>query len=112
MKIVSLVLLTLLLSSCASSPHLPAMLYTSSKGNVTTTLARGTVAKTGEACTVNYVGLVTLGDASIDTARKNAGIKKRYLITQDNLFPNKQLVTSSYRSVLECANFLREDKNN
>ena len=56
---------------------------------------------------------IAIGDRERDLiAAKNAGIKKRYLITQDNLFPNKQLVTSSYRSVLECANFLREDKNN
>ena len=75
MKPIQLLMLTLLMTSCASA-HLPGLLYSSTKGNVTTTLARGAVAKTGEACTVNYVGLVSVGDASIEAARKNAGIKK------------------------------------
>ena len=75
MKILRLLLLSGMLTSCAS-PHMTGIIYTSSKGNVTTTLARGGVSKTGESCTVNYLGLVTVGDASIEAARKNAGIKK------------------------------------
>ena len=75
MKFFKVFMLTVLLSSCAS-PHMTGVLYTASKGNVTTTLARGAVNKTGESCTVNYLGMVTLGDASIEAARKNAGIKK------------------------------------
>lgn len=75
MKILNLILLSLMFTSCAS-PHLVGLIYSSSKGNVTTTLARGTVTKTGEACTASYLGIVGLGDASIETAQKNGGIKK------------------------------------
>ena len=32
--------------------------------------------KRGEACAQNYLGLVATGDASIDTAKKSAGITK------------------------------------
>ncbi len=85
MKYINLLALVIIFSSCAGPAHLPG-LYMDTKGNVTTTLARGAVSKTGEACTVNYVGLVSLGDASIETARKNAGIKKIAYI--DNSYTN------------------------
>ena len=75
MKNLKILLIAIMVSSCAS-PHMTGVIYTDSKGNVTTTLARGAVSKTGEACTVNYLGMVTLGDASIEAARKNAGINK------------------------------------
>ena len=75
MKTIQMLILGTLLTSCASG-HMPGLIYSGTKANVTTTLARGDVTKTGEACTQNYLGLVSLGDASIEGARKNAGIKK------------------------------------
>ena len=75
MKILQLLILASLMTSCASG-HMPGLIYTGTKANVTTTLARGAVKKTGEACTQNYLGLVSVGDASIEAARKNGGIKK------------------------------------
>ena len=84
MNFLNIFFIALFFTSCAS-PHMPA-LYVSSKGNVTTSLARGAVTKTGEACTVNYIGVVTLGDASIEKARKNAGINKIAYI--DNSYTN------------------------
>ena len=85
MKILNLLVISLMMTSCASS-HLMGGIYSSTKANVTTTLARGKVTKTGEACTTSYLSAVALGDASIETARKNGGINKIAYI--DSSFTN------------------------
>tara|TARA_B100000927_G_C16236109_1_gene377461 strand:+ start:242 stop:547 length:306 start_codon:yes stop_codon:yes gene_type:complete len=86
MKYLNLFLVSLVLTGCAATPHMPAFLFSSTKGNVTSTLARGAVKKTGSSCTKNFLGLVSVGDASIESARKDAGIKKIAYI--DNSYKN------------------------
>ena len=75
MKLLLLPVIAVLMSSCAMNAHIPAAV-SMTQGHVTTTLARGAVKKTGKACTKNVLALYSWGDASIDAARKNAGIKK------------------------------------
>ncbi len=59
------------------------ILYTDTKGPVAATSARETqAAKTGTACEQSILGLVATGDASIDTAKKSAGITE--LISVDD----------------------------
>lgn len=85
MKFLNLILISFLVVSCAATPHMPGA-YVSTKGNVTTTLAKGSSSKTGKACTKNYLGFITLGDASISAARKQGRIKKIAFI--DNSYTN------------------------
>ena len=52
---------------------------------------------------------IAIGDNERDLiAAKSAGIKKRYLITQDKLLQNRELATSHHKTVLECANIIRK----
>ena len=73
------------LSSCAVTPHMPGVLVLT-KGNVTTTLVKKPAKKTGSACTISILGLVTVGNASIDSAIKKGKIKKVSYI--DNSYKN------------------------
>ena len=55
---------------------------------------------------------IAIGDSERDLiAARTAGINKRYLITQNNLPQIKKLATSSHRSVLECANLIKQAHN-
>ena len=80
-----ILLVLVFLSSCAVTPHMPGIVVVS-KGNVTTTLVKKPAKKTGEACTISILGLVTVGNASIDSAIKNGQIKKVSYI--DNSYKN------------------------
>jgi hypothetical protein len=85
MKLTSLITLLFILGGCAATPHMPGI-YVSTKGNVTTDHAKGGVKKTGQSCTKNFLGLVSLGDASIEAARKNGKISKISFV--DNSYKN------------------------
>ena len=63
-----------LLVGCAST-HPIGTLYTNVKLPVAAT-DNSTATKVGTAECVSYLGLITTGDASIDTAKKNGGITK------------------------------------
>lgn len=77
LRLLSAVALTVVVSGCASTSmnsragfaavamHTEAGLATSDGGN-----------KTGTACTQNYVGVVTMGDSSIEAAKKAGGISR------------------------------------
>lgn len=63
----------LLLSGCASTQPVGGMLYADVKGPVAATSnPRGPA--TGEACATSYLGLVALGDASIQAAAQKGGV--------------------------------------
>lgn len=64
------------LSGCASvsSPVGNGGLFTSVKGPVAVTNADKSMKK-GHACATNVLGLVAVGDASTEAAKKNGGIK-------------------------------------
>lgn len=85
MKLTSLIILLFVLGGCAATPHMPGIVVLT-KGNVTTDHAKGGVKKTGKSCSRNYLGLVSLGDASIEAARKNGKIKKISFV--DNSYKN------------------------
>ena len=68
----------MLVTGCAANPffglavtkvHAPTI-------NLTTPVNAAQSAKKGEACCKNILGLVALGDASLDTAMKNGGITR------------------------------------
>ena len=79
MKLASVFLLAAAatLSGCASTSSNSAgwaTLYTNAVDPVTATAAPGN-SKTGEACVHNILGIVALGDASIEKAKQQATIK-------------------------------------
>ncbi len=65
------------LSGCAMvmGPVMGAW-YTDVKGPVTATGQPSKGDRSGEACATSILGLIATGDASIETARKNAGVTK------------------------------------
>jgi TRL-like protein family len=58
--------------------------YTNSKSPVAVGTAK-TVYKTGRACIHSLFGMVTIGDASIETAMRSSGLKQVYTIDTENL---------------------------
>lgn len=67
----------LALSGCAmvQGPVMGA-LYTDVKGPITATGQPSKGDRSGEACATSILGIIATGDASIETARKNAGVTK------------------------------------
>lgn len=67
----------LALSGCAmvQGPVMGAW-YTDVKGPITATGQPSKGDRSGEACATSILGLIATGDASIETARKNAGVTK------------------------------------
>lgn len=64
-----------LITSCASSGFGPyGLFYTGHKLGVYGTSPSGS--KTGKACAMSIVGLLSMGDASVEKATQNAGIYK------------------------------------
>jgi len=72
-------LVGLLLSGCAFGPYAPGVGYSSIKGPITST-GNAAGSKVGTAEAVNYGGVVAMGDASIETAAKNGGIKRIHTV--------------------------------
>lgn len=68
-----------LCSSCAggisTSTPVTGIWYTNAMG-ATTATSNTMGSKVGESCAVSYLGLIGLGDASVSTAAKTAGITK------------------------------------
>lgn len=66
------------LGGCAAGPgHVPnGFFFTSTKGPGDTGYRKAKAAKTGQSCGSNILGVVGLGDTSIDSAKKAGGIKK------------------------------------
>ena len=74
-SIALLSLLSTLALGCAivASPVGNGAAYTQVRGPITTGAETGPT-KSGKACAANYLGFVAIGDASIDAAKKNAGV--------------------------------------
>ena len=54
---------------------------------------------------------IAIGDSERDLiAARSAGIKKRYLISENNSLENQNLITSTHNSLLECANFIKKNQ--
>ncbi|MBX9769187.1 MAG: TRL-like family protein [Bdellovibrionales bacterium] len=67
----------LALSGCAMvNGPLMGSLYTDIKGPITATGQPSKGDRSGEACATSILGIIATGDASIETARKNAGVTK------------------------------------
>ncbi|MCC2637134.1 MAG: Protein trl tRNA-associated locus protein [Moraxellaceae bacterium] len=84
-QIAALTLATSLLGGCAvvASPT-TGWLYTSVQGPVTT--GNGTDAsKSGKACATNVLGLIAIGDASTDAAKKAGGITNVASVDHDSM---------------------------
>jgi uncharacterized protein YceK len=77
MKMVSLAAVLAVLSGCATgmSRNGGGAIYTNVKDAVTATSNSGS-SKTGEACGMNILSLVSTGDFSVDAAKKAGGITK------------------------------------
>lgn len=82
--LVSLSLLLLTLSSCGFIADGPfGYMYTETE----TPIALGSAdagEKAGEACVKSFFGMIAVGDASIETAKKNGGISEIYTINRSN----------------------------
>jgi len=67
---------SLFLSGCAMvATPVNGQLFTDVKGPINVGSGYAS-SKTGEACASSILGAIATGDASIDTAKKNAGIKE------------------------------------
>jgi hypothetical protein len=73
----SLLATAILLSSCMPvASHLQGGILTDVKGPLMVSSNAGKPSKVGTATATTYLGLVAQGDASIETAAKNAGITR------------------------------------
>lgn len=81
--LVVLAFATLPLLGCAMA-QAPTMgtLYTQVQGPIDYA-DDGSVTKTGRACAKNYLGLVATGDASIQAAKENGGIRNVVMVDHD-----------------------------
>lgn len=69
-----ILVVTVVLTGCARGPSPTGLgLYTDVKGAVTATGETGS--RKGIACAQSVLGLVNTGDASIETAKQNGGLK-------------------------------------
>ena len=68
----------------ASRANGPYGIYSDTKANTAVTDVAVTPAKTGEACSMSILGIVTTGASSVPTAAKAGGIKK--IASVDNTF--------------------------
>jgi hypothetical protein len=75
-RLLAVVLGAFWVTGCVSSgPHINGgFLFTLVEGPVTSTNSGGSDLK-GSACAINVLGLVAVGDNSIETAKRSAGIK-------------------------------------
>lgn len=64
------------LTGCATAPFQPGLLYTGQKLPVDAENNATKCAKTGTGTATNILGLIAVGDASIASAKKSAGISK------------------------------------
>jgi hypothetical protein len=74
------------LSGCAGVTHVSGqgqgLLFTSVKGPITVGPSSSS-SKSGQACAVNILGLISTGDKSISTAASNAGISDIQAVDYD-----------------------------
>lgn len=84
LAVAALPLALLTLGGCMPvSTNAIGLLYTETKGPVTATSVKETSAtKTGTACEQTILALFATGDASIDTAKKSAGISEIISVDQ------------------------------
>ena len=75
-QLMSLVIVLFSFSGCAivDSPVGNGALFTRVKGPVIATSAKKAATKKGEGSAMNILGLIAIGDATIDTAKTAAGI--------------------------------------
>lgn len=64
----------LMLAGCAGGPYAGGALFSQTQLPVTATEAADACTKSGEASMINILGIVAIGDASIEAAKKNAGV--------------------------------------
>lgn len=84
-KIVGCIALAMLVTGCAStglvsSPGRGAVYHESAENVAVTGKHLGPGAGTGVSCATNVMGLVTIGDASVQAAMKSANIKEPVII--------------------------------
>jgi hypothetical protein len=78
MKKLALVLLVSLLASCAKTQSgvSAGAIFTSWQDTISASVNNSVpVTKRGEACAMNVLGIVAVGDSSIEAAKKSGGIK-------------------------------------
>lgn len=74
-RVIAFVALTVSLQSCIATQAGTGGIYTDVKqGEIATSNVRGSKVGTSKACA--YLGLIAIGDASVDTAAKNGGITR------------------------------------
>jgi len=72
----ALIASALAMTGCATAPFQPGLLYSGQSLPVDAENNATSCAKKGTGTATNLLGLIATGDASIATAKKNAGIKK------------------------------------
>lgn len=84
-KIAIVALAAATLGGCASvATPTAGFLYTSVQGPIVTGTAND-ASRTGQACANNILGIIAVGDASIDAAKKNGNIKNVASVDHDSL---------------------------
>jgi len=73
MKSLLLIPIAFIIASCSSGPHVNnGLIYAGQKGPITVEDAgKGNDLKKGQACATNVLGIISLGDNSIATAKRN-----------------------------------------
>jgi len=65
-------LMLCLITSCSLRSPIPGLLYSRTLSGLA--VSAQTASREGEACAHSYLGLISVGDASIEQARRNGGI--------------------------------------
>ena len=78
----TLLLTVVLTSGCVFSHAGPGILYMDVQGPLAMTAAPGQ--KVGESCAQNYFGLISVGDATIESARQDGGISAIEEVSYDS----------------------------
>ncbi|MBN1783619.1 MAG: TRL-like family protein [Alphaproteobacteria bacterium] len=85
MKKLMLLVAAFSLAACTSTsnPAGPGMIVSMTKAPIGAGPARSGP-KTGKACAQSFLGLVAMGDSSVETAKKNGGIKTVSTVDVEN----------------------------
>lgn len=83
LKLIKVLPILFVLASCAGLTEVGTGVIVITKEGVNSTVDKKESIKTGEACSLNILGLVATGDASVETAKYNGGIKTITSIDRD-----------------------------
>jgi hypothetical protein len=83
--LVFLALLTTVLAGCSTSSPLVGIFYTEIEHGTNVGEGHLTTPKEGKACAQSVLGLVAFGDASIETAKKEGGVRAIAFVDHESM---------------------------